>query len=147
MAALLDVNVLIALLDASHLHHAVATQWLGEHLDAGWASCPLTQNGCIRILSQTAYPNRAPAAEVATRLAEATEHPAHRFWPDAVSLLTPGFINWNNLLTGRHMTDTYLLALAVRNKGSFVTLDKGIPLSAVQGAQSKHLTVLHTSTH
>ena len=71
MVALLDVNVLIALLDAGHMHHAVATQWLSEHLDAGWASCPLTQNGCIRILSQTAYPNHAPAAEVAVRLRRA----------------------------------------------------------------------------
>lgn len=142
MAALLDVNVLIALLDAGHTHHAAATRWLSEHLDAGWASCPLTQNGCIRILSQTTYPNRAPAAEVAARLAEATSHPAHHFWPDAVSLLTPGLMEWNNLLTSRHVTDAYLLALAVKNRGSFVTLDKGIPLSAVQGAQVKHLVVL-----
>lgn len=142
MVALLDVNVLIALLDAGHIHHAAATRWLSEHLDAGWASCPLTQNGCIRILSQTTYPNRSPAAEVAARLAEATRHPAHHFWPDAVSLLTPGLMEWNNLLTGRHITDAYLLALAVKNRGSFVTLDKGIPLSAVQGAQAKHLVVL-----
>lgn len=63
MVALLDVNVLIALLDEGHMHHAAATRWLSDHLGAGWASCPLTQNGCIRILSQTAYPNRAPAAE------------------------------------------------------------------------------------
>jgi len=79
---------------------------------------------------------------VAARLAEATRHPAHHFWPDAVSLLTPGLMEWNNLLTGRHITDAYLLALAVKNRGSFVTLDKGIPLSAVQGAQAKHLVVL-----
>ena len=135
MIALLDVNVLIALLDAGHMHHAAATQWLSEHLDAGWASCPLTQNGCIRILSQTAYPNRAPAAEVAARLAEATRHPAHHFWTDAVSLLTPGLMEWSNLLTGRHITDAYLLALAVINRGRFVTLDQGIPLSAVQGGR------------
>ena len=147
MAALLDVNVLVALLDAGHMHHAVATRWLSEHLDAGWASCPLTQNGCIRILSQASYPNHAPAAEVATRLAEATVHPAHHFWPDAVSLLTPGFINWNSLLTGRHITDAYLLALAVKNKGHFVTLDKGIPLAAVQGAEAKHMVVLAAPTH
>ena len=51
-------------------------------------------------------------------------------------------MEWNNLLTGRHITDAYLLALAVKNRGSFVTLDKGIPLSAVQGAQAKHLVVL-----
>jgi uncharacterized protein len=147
MLALLDVNVLIALLDAGHMHHASATQWLSahlEHLDEGWASCPLTQNGCIRILSQTAYPNRAPAAEVAARLAEATQHPAHHFWPDAVSLLSPGLMAWNKLLTGRHITDAYLLALAVKNQGMFVTLDQGIPLAAVQGAQARHLVVLNT---
>jgi toxin-antitoxin system PIN domain toxin len=142
MAALLDVNVLIALLDAGHMHHVTATRWLSEHLDDGWASCPLTQNGCIRILSQNTYPNRAPAAEVATRLAEATQHAAHQFWPDTVSLLAPGFVHWNNLLTGRHITDTYLLALAVRNKGHLVTLDQGIPLTAVQGAEAHHLLVL-----
>lgn len=113
MAALLDVNVLIALLNAGHLHHGSTTRWLDEHLHEGWASCPLTQNGCIRILSQTAYPNRAPAAEVAARLTEATQHPAHHFWPDAVSLLSPGLMAWSKLLTGRHITDAYLLALAV----------------------------------
>ena len=144
MVALLDVNVLIALLDAGHVHHASATEWLSMHLEQGWASCPLTQNGCIRILSQTAYPNRAPAAEVAARLAEATQHPAHHFWPDAVSLLSPGLMAWNNLLTGRHFTDAYLLALAVKNHGVFVTLDLGIPLAAVQGAQTQHLVVLGT---
>lgn len=142
MVALLDVNVLVALLDSGHIHHAVATQWLSDHLDAGWASCPLTQNGCIRILSQAAYPNRAPVAEVASRLSEATAHPAHHFWPDAVSLLSPGLMTWNNLLTGRHITDAYLLALAVKNRSLFVTLDQGIPLTAVQGAQARHLLVL-----
>lgn len=147
MVALLDVNVLIALLDAGHMHHAVATQWLSEHLDRGWASCPLTQNGCIRILSQTAYPNRAPAAEVAARLTEATGHPAHHFWPDAVSLLTPGLMEWGKLLTGRHITDAYLLALAVKNGGCFVTLDQGIPLAAVQGAHAKNLVVLKAQKH
>lgn len=142
VAALLDVNVLIALLDAGHLHHRVATDWLGEHLEPGWASCPLTQNGCIRILSQPAYPNHAPAAEVAGRLAEATQHPAHRFWPDSLSLLSDGLLDWNKLLSGRHITDAYLLALAVKNEGQFVTIDRSIPLAAVQGAQSRHLVVL-----
>lgn len=146
MVALLDVNVLIALLDAGHVHHALATHWLANHLEDGWASCPLTQNGCIRILSQSAYPNRAPAADVATRLAEATRHPAHHFWPDAVSLLSPGLLDWGRLLTGRHITDAYLLALAVHNEGRFITLDQGIPLASVQGAQPRHLVVLAESS-
>ncbi|MCA3237611.1 MAG: TA system VapC family ribonuclease toxin [Curvibacter sp.] len=142
MVALLDVNVLIALLDAGHVHHAMATQWLADHLEGGWASCPLTQNGCIRILSQPGYPNPAPAADVAARLAEAARHPAHHFWPDAVSVLAPGLLRWDRLLSGRHITDAYLLALAVQNKGRFVTLDRGIPLAAVPGAQARHLVVL-----
>lgn len=146
MVALLDVNVLIALLDGSHLHHAAATQWLADNLKAGWASCPLTQNGCIRILSQSAYPNCTPAAKVAAHLAEATQRPEHHFWPDSVSLLTPGLMDWHKLLTGRYITDAYLLALAVKNHGRFVTLDRGIPLQAVKNARDGHLVVIETST-
>jgi predicted nucleic acid-binding protein len=97
------------------------------------------------VRSDAAYPNRAPAAEVAARLAEATRNPVHHFWPDAVSLLTAGLMEWNKLLTGRHITDAYLLALAVKNHGVFVTLDQGVPLSAVQGAQGEHLVVLNVS--
>ena len=80
--ALLDVNVLIALLDAAHLHHRLATAWLQREIGAGWASCPLTQNGCIRILFQPAYPGALAAADVAQRLGEAAAGPAHQFWPD-----------------------------------------------------------------
>jgi predicted nucleic acid-binding protein len=71
MRALLDVNVLIALLDAAHVHHGSARAWLEANIATGWASCPLTQNGCIRILSQPAYPGAEPPAAVAARLAGA----------------------------------------------------------------------------
>ena len=60
MRALLDVNVLIALLDGSHIRHRLATDWLERHIDAGWASNPITQNGCIRIMSQQSYPILSP---------------------------------------------------------------------------------------
>ena len=86
MRALLDVNVLIALLDSDHLHHGRAKGWLKENIKYGWASCPLTQNGCIRIMSQTGYPNALPAAAVAERLAAAITTNHHVFWPDTVSL-------------------------------------------------------------
>ena len=82
MRALLDVNVLIALLDASHMHHDTAMRWLEREQGHGWASCPITQNGCIRIMSQPAYPAPLPAAAVAARLAEAVTGPDHQFWPD-----------------------------------------------------------------
>lgn len=87
MRALLDVNVLIALLDADHVHHRAAADWLAREGQAGWASCPITQNGCLRILSHPRYPGPQPVALVAARLAEATSHELHAFWPDDVSLL------------------------------------------------------------
>jgi toxin-antitoxin system PIN domain toxin len=142
MRALLDVNVLIALLDAGHLHHRPSREWLSRHLDAGWASCPLTQNGCIRVLSQPAYPNAMPVAQVAARLAEAAQHPAHAFWPDSISLLQPDSLAWDRLLSSRQVTHAYLLALAVERGGRLVTLDRGVPLAAVRGARSQHLVVL-----
>ena len=142
MRALLDVNVLIALLDGSHIHHRPVTDWLASHIDEGWASSPITQNGCIRVLSQPGYPNPVPAAQVAKRLAEATQHPSHAFWADSISLLQPGYLMWERILSSRHVTDAYLLALAVRQGGRFVTLDRGIVLDAVGGALPEHLVVL-----
>lgn len=142
MRALLDVNVLIALLDSSHIHNNLVTNWLADNIKAGWASCPITQNGCIRIFSQPGYPNTVPAAQIAERLAEAARHPSHKFWPDSVSLLQPDTIIWDKVLSSRHVTNVYLLALAVKQGGRFVTLDRGISLDAVAGAKPKHLVTL-----
>ncbi len=142
MRALLDVNVLIALLDSDHLHHTRAMAWLAENTGAGWASCPLTQNGCIRILSQPAYPHAQPAAAIAARLAEATATPHHAFWPDGVSLLDTERIAWTAVLGSRQVTDVYLLALAVQQGGRLVTLDHAVPLKAVRGARTTHLAVI-----
>jgi hypothetical protein len=142
MRALLDVNVLIALLDASHVHHARATDWLSRHVGQGWASCPITQNGCVRIMSQPGYPNALRTAEVAQRLGEAAADPSHEFWPDAVSLLEPGRFDWLRLLGPRQIADAYLLALAVEHGGRFVSLDQRVALDAVPGAQRRHCVVL-----
>jgi toxin-antitoxin system PIN domain toxin len=142
MRALLDVNILIALLDANHIHHQLVSGWLEKHVSTGWASCPITQNGCIRIMSQPGYPNPVPASQVAARLAEATQHSSHQFWPDAISLLQPGCLKWDEVLSSRHVTDAYLLALTVQRKGRFVTLDRGVPLASVIGASATNLVVL-----
>jgi uncharacterized protein len=139
MRALLDVNVLIALLDAAHQHHARARSWLQSDIEAGWASCPLTQNGCIRILSQPAYPGALPPAAVAERLAEATATRWHRFWPDDVSLLETGCLDWRHILGSRQLTDAYLLALALRHGGRLVTFDRGISPASVPGADERHV--------
>lgn len=142
MRALLDVNVLIALLDSDHVHHHVSTSWLASNLHDGWASCPLTQNGCIRILSQPAYPSPLPAADVAARLAEAAADPSHDFWADTVSLLEQGRIDWSRVLGARQVTDAYLLALAVEQGGRLVTFDRRIDVAAVRGAHARHLETI-----
>ena len=142
MRALLDVNVLIALLDAAHIHHRRARAWLEAHINRGWASCPLTQNGCIRILSQPVYPGAEPPGVVAARLAGAAATSWHEFWADDFSLLEPGTIDWRSVLGSRQLTDAYLLALAVRRGGRLVTLDHAVPLAAVPDAAERHLVVL-----
>jgi len=142
MRALLDVNVLIALLDANHTMHERAMSWLSKHVTEGWASCPLTQNGCVRIMSQPAYPAARPAAQVAERLAEACAAPEHRFWPADISLMGNDHVDWSNVLGHRQVTDAYLLALAVRNKGRFVTFDQRISLQVAKGAKPDNLLVL-----
>ena len=143
LRALLDVNVLVALLDAAHLHHRSATDWLAANVRHGWASCPLTQNGCLRILSLPAYPNPQPTAIVAERLSIALADAAHVFWPDAFSLLERERIAWDRVLSSRQITDAYLLALAAANAGRLVTFDRGIAAEAVRGAAKKNLVVLH----
>lgn len=142
MRSLLDVNVLIALLDAAHLRHADATRWLTANLHLGWASCPITQNGCIRIMSQPAYPGSLPAAQVADRLAAAAADASHVFWPDDINLLQAGLIDWQRVLGHRQITDNHLLALAVRHAGRLVTFDARVSLAAVRGAKARHLLVL-----
>ena len=142
MRALFDVNVLIALFDADHSLHARATQWFAGHARAGWASCPITQNGCIRIMSHPGYPNALPVRAVMERLEEATASTYHAFWPDDVSLLDARIADAARIHGPRQLTDVYLLALAVRNGGRFVTFDASVSPEAVRGAGKNHLVVL-----
>ena len=140
--ALLDVNVLIALLDADHLHHRRASDWLSDNLAAGWASCAITQNGCIRIMSQPAYPNALPTARVAERLRTAASTTHHRFIGGALSLLDTERFDSERLLGHRAVTDAYLLGLAVQNDLRLVTFDGAVPLRAVRDATPQHLVRL-----
>jgi toxin-antitoxin system PIN domain toxin len=140
--ALLDVNVLIALLDADHLHHARASAWLAENIAAGWASCAITQNGCVRIMSQPGYPNALPTARVAQRLREAADTDHHRFVAGDLSLLDTGHFDTGQLLGHRQVTDAWLLGLAATHGLRFVTFDAGLPIRVVLRAESVELVVL-----
>jgi hypothetical protein len=142
MRSLLDVNVLVALLDADHSLHARAARWLAGHAAQGWASCPITQNGCVRAMSHASYANPLPVGAVIERLGEACERPEHAFWPDELSLLDARVVDPARIHGPRRMTDLYLLALAVRRGGRFVTFDGTLARAAVNGAQPRHLMVL-----
>ncbi len=142
MRALLDINVLIALLDATHQHHGVAREWLVRNIRSGWASCPITQIGFVRILSQPAYARPAPVAQAIVLLENATSTQHHEFWPDDISILGGAGIDRTRIHGARQLTDIYLLALAVHHGGRLVTFDRAIPLSAVSGAMPEHLVSL-----
>jgi toxin-antitoxin system PIN domain toxin len=139
---LLDVNVLIALLDQDHASHRIARERFRANAKAGWASCPLTQNGCVRIMSNPGYPNPLSIADVMSRLSLATSHPQHEFWPDDVSLLDERVADATRIHGPRQITDLYLLALAVRHGGAFVTFDGSVATNAIRGADKRHLIVL-----
>jgi uncharacterized protein len=140
--ALLDVNVLIALLDSDHASHTSAIKWFAKNARQGWASCPITENGCIRIMSNPGYPNSFPVQAVIERLAEACQQDIHEFWPDEVSLLDSEIADTTRIHGPRQLTDIYLLALAVQREGRLVTFDTGIPLTAVRNATTQNLTIL-----
>jgi hypothetical protein len=142
MRALLDVNVLIALLDSDHSLHAPAVSWFGKHANNGWASCPITQNGCVRVMSNPGYPGSLPVQAVVERLAKAIKTHLHEFWPDELSLLDPERLDSSRIHGPRQITDLYLLALAVKHRGCFVTFDHLISTDAVKRAVKGHLVRL-----
>ncbi|MGH9464320.1 MAG: TA system VapC family ribonuclease toxin [Thermoanaerobaculia bacterium] len=143
MIALLDVNVLVALFDPAHIHHETAHTWFGARRDEGWATCPLTENGCVRVLSNPAYPgNRTTLEDAVRRLERFRRSGGHAFWPDSVSLCDAGRFDLLQVAGSRQLADAYLLALAVANRGSLATLDRGIPLVSVAGAGAQNLIVI-----
>ena len=142
MRSLLDVNVLIALLDADHASHRDAIAWFGEHARHGWASCPITENGCVRIMSHPAYPNGHSVAQVMDRLRAATSNNSHQYWADDVSILDDDVTDATMIHGQRQITSAYLLALAVKHGDRLVTFHSGIPTSAVVGAKPRHLVTL-----
>lgn len=142
MRALFDVNVLIALFDPSHVHHHLAHAWLAANSESGWASCPLTENGFVRIMCQPNYPNAISTTDAIGRMRIATDQPGHQFWPDEVSLIDSAFFDANAILGPKKISNIYLLGLAVKNGGRLVTFDRNITITAVAGAEDRNLVIL-----
>jgi toxin-antitoxin system PIN domain toxin len=143
MRALLDVNFLIALLDPDHAFHERAHVWWTTNLKRGWASCPLTENGVVRILSNPNYSGQArfTPGDLIDRLRTFAAQSNHEFWPDDLSLRDEKIFVADRIHSSRQLTDLYLLALATKQQGRLVTFDQGIPLSSVRQAKAANLCV------
>lgn len=137
MTFLLDVNVLIALVDPAHVGHDAAHRWFEEEGHRAWATCPLTENGVMRIVGHARYPGTpgSPAA-IAPIVAQLRTLPGHVFWPDDISLVGTEHVDAAQILTSAQVTDSYLLALAVAHGGRLATFDRRLSPKAVNGGKA-----------
>ena len=144
---LLDVNVLVALFDGDHVHHEAAHDWFADHREGGWATCPTTENGFARVLSNPAYAGTLTRVETLIEHFRAfRESGHHHFWPDSLSLCDDALF-WPAHLRGhRQLTDIYLLGLALKMGGRLATFDRSIPVSAVAGATRDSLAVIGSAS-
>ena len=127
MIALLDVNLLIALAWPNHVHHRTAMRWFDRNRKSGWATCPLTQSGFVRVSSNahTLSDPRSPREALAL-LRRIVGLPDHVFWEDDISIAASDFIDEKKLHGHRQITDAHVLAVALRHGGRIATLDRGI---------------------
>jgi hypothetical protein len=140
---LLDVNVLVALFDPAHVHHEPAHRWFAAKGAKAWATCPITENGLVRILSSPAYPTvTATPAEVISRLRTFKKHRAHRFWEDALSLCDDTAFDAVHLAGHQKITDAYLAGLAAHHGGRLVTVDRHMPAAAILRAKGSPVEVI-----
>lgn len=132
---LLDVNVLIALVDPAHLQHDQAHKWFARVGHKGFATCPLTENGLVRIIGHPKYPNSpGPPSAVVQSLMAIRGLSGHKFWPDKISIADDAFFASALLSSHSRVTDSYLLALAHANGGRLATMDQKLTTEAVPNA-------------
>lgn len=126
-AFLLDVNAMIALFDEAHTEHATAHAWFARNRSRGWRTCPITENGLLRILSHPGYPNHpVPASDLALRLEDfKAASPDHGFWPDDYSA-SEWLSRADIAMPSAKLTDAYLLRLAALHGGALATFDRRI---------------------
>jgi toxin-antitoxin system PIN domain toxin len=125
--SLLDVNVLVALAWPNHVHHEVAHRWFRKARSEGWATCPLTQTGFVRVSSNDrVLPGARSPIEAITLLEKMTRVPGHVFWSDDTSICASRFVSRKRLVGYRQVADAHLLALALRRGGRLATFDRGV---------------------
>ena len=133
-----DINVLIAVADADHVHHTKAEAFFLANHRRGWATCPLTENGFVRIVGNPkAYPKGPGNTDAACAiLKQLCAYEGHRFWPDDVSIRSMA-----GLPIARHLTDHYLLCLAMHRQGKLVTFDRHIDATLIPGGTAAYVVL------
>jgi hypothetical protein len=122
--ALLDINLLVALFDPDHVHHELAHDWFADNRARGWATCPITENGFVRVLSNPGYGGPITrVTELTARLRRFCASGFHLFWPDNVSIRDEATFRPELIGGHRQLTDVYLLGLAWRHEGTLATFD------------------------
>jgi hypothetical protein len=141
---LLDTNLLIALLWPSHEKHDLAVKWFTRHRTKGWATCPITQAGFVRIVSNPAFSRDAVQPREAIHvLAANTAAKDHTFWPDEIPVAEAVAFAGIRLMGHQQVTDAYLLGLAIRRGGVLATLDERIAaLTETRSAERKALEMV-----
>lgn len=140
---LLDVNVLVALFDPDHVHHEAAHRWFAKSRESGWATCPLTENGVVRILSNPSYSGATETMDaVLRRLSLFCASGQHVFWEDSLSFRDERVFERPVPIAHRQLTDVYLLGLAKSRAGRLASFDRRIPLSAVLRAGEGDLELI-----
>ncbi|AVQ12211.1 PIN domain protein [Leptospira santarosai] len=142
MGYLLDVNVLIALSDSNHIFHEKVWRWFDRKARNSWATCPITQNALVRIMSHFSYPGSPGGVGVVSAILHSLlKVKGHRFIPDDISIDSPSFDL--NIINSKQVMDVYLLALSVNHKMKFATFDSKIPYDAVDRGK-EHLELIVT---
>lgn len=141
---LLDTNLLIALLWTSHERHDLALKWFTRHRTRGWATCPITQAGFVRIVSNPAFSRDAVHPREAIQILSAnTAAKDHVFWPDELPFAEAVDFTGIRLIGHQQVTDAYLLGLAIRRGGLLATLDQRIAaLAEPKSAGQKALEII-----
>jgi hypothetical protein len=143
LIGLLDVNVLVALAWPNHIHHEAAHGWFGAEGRHGWATCPLTESGFVRVSSnRKVVPAAVTPHEAILLLRRIVALPHHRFWEDDTSLAHSRFVAAERLQGYRQVTDAHLVALALRREGRLVTLDPAIRSLLPPGTPARAVTVV-----
>ena len=141
--ALLDVNFLVALAWPNHIHHGAAVRWFEDNHERGWATCPLTQSGFVRVSSnQRAVPEARTPIEAIVLLRQLTALGSHEFWADNIAMASSEYIDAERIVGYRQVTDAHLLALARDHGGKLVTFDRGIGHVASEDVAADTVIVL-----